>query len=1502
MNAFSRRRTLIEPLEQRIAPALLVVGANLLGGSGNPKSGSSSIGGNTVTVVTVLSGEAIVWYDGPGGIPAISVGPNTSLDIYGDVGTIVANLTASGHLTNSSNNPANGLNGDVLLPNNITGITTHPMSGEKGSIGAIITGGSVTNLNISGNLSGVYAGTGAFYTGNQNALLDSQVLSGGLVTVGAGVDVNPILPGMQGGFVFSASNVKTVEPGASITNVKMGAAEELQMFAGDGFAPSTGKPLLAGGSISNISIKTAFVDLNLPANTPSYNLMAGNGGNGVKGGAGGSITKISEISSSGVVDIVAGQGGTGSSGAGGAGGSVIGLNMESVSSAYTVHAGKGGTGSPGGPGGSVKGVNFGGDALSSGIIVAAPFTGGLYNDVLLVDSLTGNMVVEQNNLNIPADGGVPGFTAVTQDSTTQLTTIAPIGTTPVGAVAVDLGTTGSDAHDLDIVVAYKGTESLGVYSNQGKGVFYVASYTNGVYNGDTLKASAVALPLPPVAISAGNFSGTTKVDIAVIMNNTTGSSDLMKVTGDGVGDLSVPTTMVPLPIGAVSMVTANIQGNPLYQDLFIGFGSGQIDSVLNTGSASGMPFIVAPSGTTIGGGIANLDYNPQSGMLLALNGTGSDVYLYESNGIGTLFLAYDISQSQTAGKALVAHFVPTGAPSEPVEVLSSISSGSLLNTWNLQGTSYVVTSSVASTEALKNFVPVMELAGSGVAAVGGSLEHFAYSDNGGAFGDVGLPFSGKKVNLYAGDGGDGVNALTGVAAGGAGGEIFGMNILAGDINVLAGNGGASTNAPAGAGGLVGDSPVLMTVTGQSVPAAIDADYVLNITAGTGGTAAGTSHAATGGVGGSVLGLNLSMQTGDIVVYSGNGGSGSGGAGGNAGTINGLKAVNYGGDLSLTAGNGGVGGGASGNGGAGGSILGITYSLSPADLGLENAYNVGIAAGYGGASASAVGGAGGSIQKVNMTLQPANESVSDANVTPATLHANVDSTVRVTVTAGYGGAGATGGAGGSLKGITSTSLYEQIVVLVGQTASQTTTFPEINPVVAQFTAGYGGAGSKLVGGAGGSISNLNLIGISHYDPDPADNQAGQTPLLITSGNGGNGVTAGGAGGAIANIIAQNAVITTPGAVGTSGAVGASTTGPLNWTELGGAAVISGNGGSATAGKGGPGGTITGLNIGVSGWWVESAALETQPGVNPGTLTYGGGQLSVVSGAGGNGGGSAGKGGAGGCITKSLLGSADVFESYGLLLQTGAGGNGVMAGGIGGNVKGIGFNAPQNPTQIVSATYSDALSSMILAGNGGSATGSAGAGGAGGAISQITQNKDVNSAINVIQAGNGGASPSGIGGVGGSVTNVNTVGLIGQASDDTGTSFGVFQTATEPGLSSTYFNYSGGVPQGVFAGRGGTGNTSGAAGSVTSITAAQIAAIGAAVNSSGLFAAASKVANITAESIGYDKYQNGHYTNASGQNQTPPDQAVPIDGFIFSTTQPTNIETMDNAALVNFTFVG
>ncbi len=323
--------------------------------------------------------------------------------------------------------------------------------------------------------------------------------------------------------------------------------------------------------------------------------------------------------------------------------------------------------------------------------------------------------------------------------------------------------------------------------------------------------------------------------------------------------------------------------------------------------------------------------------------------------------------------------------------------------------------------------------------------------------------------------------------------------------------------------------MLVTITGQSIPTIIEADYVLTIGAGNGGSATGSAHTAVGAPGGNVQGLDLSLLEGNILISAGNGGIGSGGAGGNGGLVYAVKSVTYAGDLSVTAGDGGAAAGAIGNGGAGGSIYNLTDSLTLTNQLMELPYNVGLTAGFGGQSVSAIGGAGGSVANVNLTLQPSNESVTNEGAIPVTPHTNTDTTLRVAVTAGDGGNGATGGVGGSLKTIIPPL---SSIKSSSSWARRRRTLPHsrrLIPVAATFTAGNGGNGSKATGGAGGGISGLNLVGLSHYDPDSNDPQAGQSPLVIISGNGGNGATTGGVGGAIIGVTSVNAEFTpNPGA--------------------------------------------------------------------------------------------------------------------------------------------------------------------------------------------------------------------------------------------------------------------------------------------------------------------------------------------------------------------------------------
>lgn len=460
MPALSLRAHSIEPLESRIAPALLVNGANLLG-AGGPSTGETSVGENSVQLVKVYSGQAIVWFDGSS-ITSISVGPGVRMDITGDVtGDIVANLTAAGALTDSDADPTNGEDGGILLANDILGIKFRPLSNEKGSVNNIITGGSVSNIDVSGSLSGVYAGDGVFRAEsalNAGGTVVSSITSGAVFPV----DINPFAPGIQDSFVLHFSDA-AFKAGASINGVKVALANNLQVFAGNGSptgAPAAGSAS-AGGSISNVQIELASVLANSPVNTPSYHLIAGNGGAGKVGGAGGSIFSVLEINSSGPVILQAGHGGAGNGGGGGAGGNVLNLDVQSASSQYNVQAGDGGAGTPGGAGGRISNGNFSNRTPLAGVLITADFDGDGFNDVMVADSGTGLMVLNKNN--------GPGSAFVPVDQNGGDATIAGVGVNPVDGLASDVDNDG----DMDAVILYR-DGTVAAYLNDGGGVFYDA--------------------------------------------------------------------------------------------------------------------------------------------------------------------------------------------------------------------------------------------------------------------------------------------------------------------------------------------------------------------------------------------------------------------------------------------------------------------------------------------------------------------------------------------------------------------------------------------------------------------------------------------------------------------------------------------------------------------------------------------------------------------------------------------------------------------------------------------------------------------------------------------------------------------------------------------------------------------------------------------------------------------------------------------------------------------
>ena len=323
--------------------------------------------------------------------------------------------------------------------------------------------------------------------------------------------------------------------------------------------------------------------------------------------------------------------------------------------------------------------------------------------------------------------------------------------------------------------------------------------------------------------------------------------------------------------------------------------------------------------------------------------------------------------------------------------------------------------------------------------------------------------------------------------------------------------------------------------------------------------------------------------------------------------------------------------------------------------------------------------------------------------------------EVNFDAGQGGNGFTkGGNGGSVSGVivlypANTQGFHSIVSLrggnggIGVAAAGgnggdiRTVSVETGEVV---IAGNGGPG--LTGGNGGSIIGNGVAGL--FDDREIFH-------ALNAGNGGNGIKRGGNGGSITDW---------KGAfnLGFAGAAG----GLIQY--------IAGNGGTASSGPGGNGGSV-----------LNASPLAT-------TTNLLAGDILLQAGDGGNGN----TGGDGGSVANFINNPTTADNPSVLSVLAGSGGRGVSgAGGDGGNISDI-----KTPTRgVLNPAFTPATVygfNRILAGNGGLSAGNVG--GAGGAITTVEAKNEENPFVLVAGAGGGGLTA---GGNGGSITNAKvTVG--------------------------------------------------------------------------------------------------------------------------------------------------
>jgi hypothetical protein len=375
-------RILVEPLEDRIAPAGLVdikySGFTL----GNPQLVEAGKGlalddGSGAYLLAVEKGQAMVFTTDLNGnnafdwneITGIAAGDGLRMTLFADVnGDIVTNLQSNGFLSDSDLTAANGRDGLVLLNSRIDAITLRSVT-EADFKAADKQGLSPTQIrdlvksrlalssySVHGN---VLAGTGIGISGlgfdgmpNGGIRIDTTGLALQVEQFDnlnqSGYQLNSILPeigSLRTG--TAAAPVGTAEaPNGQFFSFGYqatgSAAERGQVIGGYllPFVPASGQ---SGGDILGFASGTRdpqtgnYVDLS-PVRIDA--IMTGDGGLGARGG---NVENIVLFGDSGGLRILAGDGGDGRSG--GAGGSILNLqDLGSTNSMVQIRTGDGGDG------------------------------------------------------------------------------------------------------------------------------------------------------------------------------------------------------------------------------------------------------------------------------------------------------------------------------------------------------------------------------------------------------------------------------------------------------------------------------------------------------------------------------------------------------------------------------------------------------------------------------------------------------------------------------------------------------------------------------------------------------------------------------------------------------------------------------------------------------------------------------------------------------------------------------------------------------------------------------------------------------------------------------------------------------------------------------------------------------------------------------------------------------------------------------------------------------
>jgi hypothetical protein len=823
--------------------------------------------------------------------------------------------------------------------------------------------GKAASVQISGSVNGDIA-SNLDERGTKD-IADDRIDMTGLVSTKQGITNLSVLGGSVFGNVYSAGDIKNTVFANDVQSILAGTAADGESF--DFFTGSAGgkgsftvapAPGVAGASITNLLVKSITVrveaggggasgkggsisNVQVTGDTDGFLLLAGKGGDGdaaskkINGGVGGSVQNVivnglldPTPNSLGGIAIAAGKGGDGlSTGKGGSGGNVskIQVGFEStpsgvvpsallLSDSVSLFGGSGGAGKTGGTGGSVT---------DSKVRVRAPEVNGVEISVISGDG--GSSLSPSGKAG--AGGSAKNLDLRNQSIVFGTDILVQSGR---GGNTVGDGIGAAGGSILNITTLSFDQQFIAGNGSDGKTGGIGGSVQNLILLSDENVRTHNLL------VDAGKGGNGTAGNGGNAGNITTVKADVVDLTSlvinDGVkgngGDSVASPTKSGLKGGkggAVSGIVVGDDDSDAQSEGFVAIRSG------NGGSGD--------LGGGAGGNISNIDLSATDLSFTVTGGSGGDATLKgKGGGAGT------ISVTQILTNGFVAGLPVTG----------SVTSG--------QGGD-----------------------GKGANGAGGS---------GGTINVLRISSDGD-TSVIAGAGGSGETGATGGAAG-SGGSLIAVGTFAetGSATMRAGDAGALGVKPGNGGTIKGENVSKDPNAEPLTIIGVRAAKSITIIAGS-GTHGGSGGDITGITYGSTAQILLPTPSGNIIVAAGNG-SAEGKSAGHGGSIDRLdgsisSGVNT--TTTITAGDGGGFGGAV-KAGVGGSIRNVAISRG-GNTGVLFTVKAGDA---GDASGGSTGVAGGSVQNFGVT--------------------DIDTkTIFRSVAAGDGGDGAKkGGPGGSVTGL------------------------------------------------------------------------------------------------------------------------------------------------------------------------------------------------------------------------------------------------------------------------------------------------------------------------------------------------------------------------------------------------------------------------------------------------------------------------------------------------------